>query len=147
MAVIRLSDVFSIHKSFGPTDILSKLKHPINARFKCNQSSLSPITLFFFCTLTSSRHVPGSLPPFSLIPDPNQNKEDTSLISAVFYGVYIPLSRPIQFCTLPSQKFRENAQDPGEPAEPWIQDPSGSLPIFMGFKSFHQISLQSYKTL
>ena len=36
-----------------------------------------------------SRHVPGSKPPFSLIPDPDQNKEDTSCISAVAYGVYI----------------------------------------------------------
>ena len=96
---------------------------------------------------TVGRHVPGSQPPFSLIPDPDQNKEDASLISAVSYGVYIPLSRPIQFCPLPSQNFEKNAQDPGDPAEPWIQDPSGFLPIFMGFKSFHQINLPSYKTL
>ena len=77
--------------------------------------------------------MPGSQPPFSLILDPDQNKEDTSLISAVSYGVYIPLSRPIQFCPLSSQNFEKNAQDPGDPVEPWIQDPSGFLPIFMGF--------------
>ena len=32
---------------------------------------------------------------FSLIPDLDQNKEDTTFISTVAYGVYIPLSRPI----------------------------------------------------
>ena len=41
------------------------------------------------------RHVPGSQPPFSLIPDLDQNKEDTTFISVVAYGGYIPLSRPI----------------------------------------------------
>ena len=81
-----------------------------------------------------SRHVPGSRPPFSLIPDPDQNKEDTSFISVVAYGVYIPLSRPIQFCLLPNQNFEKNAKDLEDPAKPWIQDPSGFLPIFMGFK-------------
>ena len=78
-----------------------------------------------------NRHVPGSQPPFSLIPDPDQSKEDTSIISVVVYGVYIPLSRPFQFCPLPNQNFENNAQDP---AEPWIRDPNGFLPIFMGFK-------------
>ena len=92
------------------------------------------------------RHVPGSQPPFSLIPDTDQNKEDTSFISVVGYGAYIPLSRPIQFCPLTNQNFEKNAQDPAGPAEPWIQDPSVFLPIFMEFKSFHQINL-SYKTL
>ena len=43
------------------------------------------------------KHEPGSQPPFSLIPDPDQNKEDTSLISVVPCSVYIPISRPIQF--------------------------------------------------
>ena len=55
------------------------------------------------------RHVPGSKPPFSLIPDPEQNKADTSILSVVGYGVYIPLSRPIQFCPLPDQNFEKNA--------------------------------------
>ena len=87
---------------------------------------------------TVPRHVPGSQAPFSLIPDSDQNKKDTSFISVVAYGSYIPLSRAIQFCPLPSQNFEKNAQDPGDPAEPWIQDPSGFLPIFMGFKAFHQ---------
>ena len=85
-----------------------------------------------------TRHVPGSQPPFYLIPDPDKNKEDTSIISVVVYGVYIPLSHLIHFCPLPSQNFEENAKDPGDPAKPWIQDQSGFLPIFMGFKSFHQ---------
>ena len=87
-----------------------------------------------------TRHVPGSQPPFSLIPDPDQNKEDTSCIAVVAYGVYIPLSRPTQFRLLSSQKFEKNAKDPADPAKPWIQDPSGFLLIFMRFKSFHQIN-------
>ena len=78
--------------------------------------------------------MPGSQPPFSWIPDPDQNKEDISIISVVAYGVYIPLSRPIQFCLLPSQNFDINVQDPADPAEPWMQYPSRLLPIFMGFK-------------
>ena len=91
--------------------------------------------------------MPGSQPHFSLIPDPDQNEEDTSLISVVYYGVYIPLSRPIQLCPLTNLNFEKNTQDPEDPAEPWIQDPSKFLPIFMGFKSFHQRNLSSYKTL
>ena len=51
--------------------------------------------VIFFQGKPISRHVPGSQPPFPSIPDPDQNKEDTSFISAVAYGVYIPLSRPI----------------------------------------------------
>ena len=42
-------------------------------------------------------HVPVSQSHFSLIPDPGQNKVDTSFISVEDYGV-ISLSRPIQFC-------------------------------------------------
>ena len=57
-------------------------------------------------------HVPGSQPPFSMIPDPDQNKEDASFISVVDYGVYITLLRPIQFCLLPNQNFEKNVQDP-----------------------------------
>ena len=91
--------------------------------------------------------MPGSQPPFSLIPEADTNKGDTSFISVVVYGVYILLSRPIQFCPLPNQNFEKNAKDTGDPAEPWIQDPSGFLQIFMGFKSFNQKNLQSYKTL
>ena len=94
-----------------------------------------------------TRHMPRSQPDFALIPDSDQNKEDTSFISVVAYDVYIPLSRPSQFCLLPNQNFEKNAQDPADPAEPWIQDPSGFLPIFMGFKSFHQRSPLSYNTL
>ena len=67
-----------------------------------------------------TRHVPWSKPPFSLIPDPGQNKEDTSCISVVAYGVYVFLSRPIQFCLLTNYNFEKNAQDPADPAEPWI---------------------------
>ena len=89
----------------------------------------------------------GSKTPFSLIPDLDQNKEDPSNISVVVYGVYILLSRPIQFFHLANQNFEENAQDPADPAEPWIQDPSGFLPIFTRFKSFHQRNTLSYKTL
>ena len=94
-----------------------------------------------------SRHVPGSQPRFSLIPDPDQNNEDTSFISAVAYVVYTPRSCPIPFYSLPSQNFEKNAQDPVDPAKPWIQDPSGFLPIFMGIKSVHQRSPPSYKKL
>ena len=91
--------------------------------------------------------MPGSQLPFSLIPYPDQNKEDTAFISVVAYGVYIPLSRPIHFRLLPNQNFEKNPQDPGDSAEPWIQDPSGFLQIFMGFKSLCQRNPLSYKTL
>ena len=84
---------------------------------------------------------------FSLIPDPDQNKGDPCFVSAVAYGVDIRLSCPIQFRLLPNQNFVKNAQDPADPAGPWIQDPSGGLPIFMGFKSFHQRNALSYSTL
>ena len=59
--------------------------------------------------MPETRHVLGSQPPFSLIPEPDQNKEDTAIISVVDYGVYIPLSRPIQFFPLPNQNFEKNA--------------------------------------
>ena len=58
---------------------------------------------------------------FSLIQDPDQNKEDTSFISVVSYGVYIALSGPIQFCPLPYQNFEKTPkilqilQNPGDP--------------------------------
>ena len=35
---------------------------------------------------------------------------------------------------LPNQNFAKNAQDPADTAEPWIQGPSGFLPIFTGFE-------------
>ena len=78
-------------------------------------------------------------PPFSVIPDPDQNKEDASFTSVVAYDVFILLSHPIQFCPLPNQKFEKNAQDSADPAKPCIQDPSGFLPILMRFKSYHFI--------
>ena len=68
--------------------------------------------------------MPRSQPPFSFIPDYDQNKEDTSIISVLGCGIYIPLSRPIQLGPLPSQNFEKNAQDPADPTEPWIHDPS-----------------------
>ena len=73
--------------------------------------------------------MPGSQPSFSFIPDSDQNEEDTSFISVVACGVYIFLSRPIQFCLLLNPNFEKNTQDPADPAEPWIQDPSGFLEI------------------
>ena len=97
--------------------------------------------------LAHVRHVPGSQTPFYLIPDPDQNKEDTSFISVVAWCVYIPLSRTNQFCPVPDQNFELNAKDPADPAEPWIQDPKGVLPIFVVFKSFHQRNPLSYETL
>ena len=54
-----------------------------------------------------TRYVPGFQPPFSLVPDPDQNKKYTSFISVAAYGVYIPLSRPIQFCSLPKRNFEK----------------------------------------
>ena len=62
--------------------------------------------------------MPGSQPPLSLILDPDQNKEDASLISVVAYGFYVPLSRLIQFCPVPNQNSEKNAQDTGDPAKP-----------------------------
>ena len=91
------------------------------------------------------RHVPGSQPPFSLAPVPDQYKEDAFIISVVAYGVYIPLSCLIQLCPLPNQNFEKSVQDPADPAEPWIQDPSVLLSISMGFQSFHRINPLSYK--
>ena len=76
-----------------------------------------------------------------------QNKEAISFISVVTYGVFIPLSHPIHFCPLTNQKFEKHAQDPADPAKPLIQDPSGFLLIFMGFKWCHQRNPLSYKTL
>ena len=70
------------------------------------------------------------------IPYPDQSKEETSLISVVADGVYIPFSRSIQFCLLPSQNFEKNAQDPGDLAEPWFQDPGGFLTILRTSNSF-----------
>ena len=55
---------------------------------------------------------------FSMIPDPDQNKEGTSFIFVVAYHTYISLSRPTQFCLLPNQSFEKNVQDPAYPAEP-----------------------------
>ena len=66
---------------------------------------------------------------FSLIPNPDQNKEDTSFISVVAYGAYNPLSRSIQFCLLPNQNFEKNDQVLADPAEPWILDLSRFLPM------------------
>ena len=62
--------------------------------------------------------MPGSQPRFSSIPDPHQNKKDTSLISVVSYGVYISLLRPIQLCHLTNLNFEKSVQAPGDPAEP-----------------------------
>ena len=86
----------------------------------------------------ASRHVPGSQPTFSLILAHDQNMEKTAFISVVAYGVYISLPRPIQFSLLPNQNFEIYAQDSADAAKPCIQDPSGVLPIFVGFKSFQQ---------
>ena len=55
----------------------------------------------------TDRHVPGSQSPFSLIPDPDQNKEAISFFCVVTYGVFITLSHPIQFCHLTNQKSRK----------------------------------------
>ena len=57
----------------------------------------------------AGRHPPGSQQPFSFIPDPDQDEEDTSFISVVADDLYIPLLRPIQFCPLPNQNNGENA--------------------------------------
>ena len=35
--------------------------------------------------------MPGSQPRFSLIPDPDENNEDTSFISVAACGVYVPI--------------------------------------------------------
>ena len=62
--------------------------------------------------------MPGSQPPliFFLLPDTDQNNEDTPIISVVVHGVYILVSRPIQYCPLPNQNFEKNSQDPADPA-------------------------------
>ena len=53
------------------------------------------------------RHVPGSQPPFSLIPDPGQNKYDTSFISVVAYGVYILLYSQFNFVLYQTKNSRK----------------------------------------
>ena len=68
-------------------------------------------------------------PSHRFFSDPDQNKEDTSFISVVAYGAYIPLSHLIQLCLLTNQNFEKNAYDP---ADPWIQDPSRVLPFSWG---------------
>ena len=78
--------------------------------------------------------MPGAQPLFSLDPDPDQNKEVTSFISVVAYRFHVPLSRLTRFYPLPYQTFEENAKDPVKIPEPWIQDPKGFLPIFVGLK-------------
>ena len=80
---------------------------------------------------------PNSQPPVSFNPDPNQNKEDASIISVVSCHFDISLSVPTQFCSLSHQNLGKNVRDPARIPEPWIQDPKRFLPIFMGFKSFH----------
>ena len=50
------------------------------------------------------RHVPGFQPAFSLNPDHDQNKEDTSCISVAAYGGYILLSFPIGFVLYPTPR-------------------------------------------
>ena len=82
---------------------------------------------------------------FSLIPDPDQNKKDTYFISVVAYGYYVTLSCPIQFCLLSNQNFEmpkilQILRNPGSKI-PWV------LPIFMVFKSFHQINPLPYNAL
>ena len=42
-------------------------------------------------------------------------------------------------------KFRVNAKDPADLAEPWVQDPSAFLPIFMGLELFHERNPLSHK--
>ena len=76
--------------------------------------------------------VPRSQPYFSLNPDPDQKKEDTSFLSFVAYGVCIPLSFPIKFRPLPNRNFEENAKGPARIPEPWIQDPQGYFAYFRG---------------
>ena len=44
--------------------------------------------------------------------------------SVVAYEVYISFSCHIQFCLLLNQNFEKNVQDPADPAEPSIQNPS-----------------------
>ena len=90
-------------------------------------SSLSFVFLSFhqhYIGFLVTRHMPGSQPPF-FIPDPGQNKEDTSIISVVVYCVYIPLSRPIQFCPLPNQNFEKSPRScrscgPLDPGSKWV---------------------------
>ena len=83
-----------------------------------------------------TRHVPRSQPPFSFILAPGQRR----YIIYIYCGLwclYLPFKSD-SFCLLPNQNFENNPQDPADPAETWIQDPSEFSPIFMVFKSFHQ---------
>ena len=75
-------------------------------------------------------HAPGSQPPFSLNPNPDQNMVVVLFIFIAAYCIYNHLTRPTQFCTLLDQNFEKNAQDPARIPEPWIQDPKRFLLIF-----------------
>ena len=106
-------------------------------------------TLFlnYFISKVLNRHVPGSQPPSSLIPDPDQNQEDATIISVVDYGVYIPISHPIHCFPLPNQNFEKMPKILQILRNPGSRIRVGFLPICMGFKSFHQRNSPSYKTL
>ena len=79
---------------------------------------------------------------FSLNPDPDENLEVTSFISVVVYRVYIPLSRPTQFCQLfNNNKLKKNVRDPPRIPKKWIKDPKRVLLIFMGLEFFSQRKL------
>ena len=71
--------------------------------------------------LLHTRHVPGSQPPFSLIPDSDQGKEDISLIylCCSLWRLYPPFTFD-SFLSFAKPKVRENAQDPADPGEPWV---------------------------
>ena len=82
-----------------------------------------------------NRHVPGSQPPFSLIPDPDQNKEDTFLLC--LWRLYPPLTSD-SILSFTKPKFREKCLRSRRSCGNLDSRSEWVLPIFIGFKSFHQ---------
>ena len=83
--------------------------------------------------------MPGSQPPFSLSPDPDQNKKDASFIFVLAYGVYIPFHIRFNY-VLYQTKFskkcprscRSCIQDPGSE---WVFTNSHGVQIISSKKS------------
>ena len=79
-------------------------------------------------------HVPGSEPSLSSNQDPDQSKENASIIFIAVYRVNIPLHFRLNYVIYLTKQDEKNAKDFARIPKPRIQDPRGFLPIFVGFK-------------
>ena len=93
---------------------------------------------YLYLQIPVHRHVPGSQPHFSLIPDSDQNKEDTQFISVVAYGVYMPFHvrfNSVLYQTQISRKMPRSCRSCG------TLDPGSEC----FFPDFHRIQIISSK--